>query len=567
MKRYSLLTVIAAGMLVFTTSCSDYLDSDSDTVIKTDGQSYTGELEARSGMFGLLQGLQTIGDNYVLMGELRADLMTVTDNSSQELRDINELNISGSNTYLKERKYYDLLNNCNYYIQHLDTTVTKLSDGRSVKFMLPYMAQAKAIRAWTYLNLCLDYGSVRYTEQPILEGETNEDATETLQLDQLIGKLTGDLETAQKWLPAYTSQADDEWKAGYADPGFTSSVDYESYPARQLMFPLRFVLGELYMWNQDFAKAAQAYYDLIYMDKLQMVKYRNQYDVTGTVVTSRTWANQFSTFDYQDILTAVVFSSDIIANGSQLTNMALMDYTIAPSQALIDDFDAQMYYTNRAISGDLRGLYGTYTMTVQPGNSNAQDAMITKYGSMKASSNYYIAPCRAALVWLRYAEAVNRLGKPKLAFNGFLKYGLSAYNINLYRDKDAMSGEITGEPWMNFGQDNPEGDLAAIFADNTRGFHARGCGNTEMNEAYKIEEQATLQDSIKWVEDQLINEYALETGLEGNRFHDLMRISRYRNSPAYLAEKVASKFTDGKREVVYTKLLDMNNWYLPEESK
>lgn len=62
----------------------------------------------------------------MLMGELRGDLMTTTDNSSQELRDINESNIESSNSYLQEREYYELLNNCNYYIQHLDTAVTKL---------------------------------------------------------------------------------------------------------------------------------------------------------------------------------------------------------------------------------------------------------------------------------------------------------------------------------------------------------------------------------------------------------------------------------------------------------
>lgn len=105
------------------------------------------------------------------MGELRGDLMTTTDNSSQELRDINESNIESSNSYLQEREYYELLNNCNYYIQHLDTAVTKLENGVSTKFMLPYMAQAKAIRAWTYLQLCLDYGKVNYTTQPILKSD------------------------------------------------------------------------------------------------------------------------------------------------------------------------------------------------------------------------------------------------------------------------------------------------------------------------------------------------------------------------------------------------------------
>lgn len=163
------LGIGSLSLLMSFTSCSDFFDSDSKSVVKTDGQVYTSEQEARSGMFGLLQGLQTVGDNYVLMGELRGDLMTTTSNSSQELHDISEFNAKGDNSYIKERQWYALVNNCNYYINHLDTAVTQLEKGVSVKFMRPYMAQAKAIRAWSYLNLCLDYGSVRYTTQPILE--------------------------------------------------------------------------------------------------------------------------------------------------------------------------------------------------------------------------------------------------------------------------------------------------------------------------------------------------------------------------------------------------------------
>lgn len=547
-------------VVVVCSSCSDFFDSDSKSLIKANGQMYQDELETRSGLFGLLQGLQKIGDNYVLMGELRGDLMTTTDNSSQELRDINELNIESSNSYLQEREYYELLNNCNYYIQHLDTAVTKLENGVSTKFMLPYMAQAKAIRAWTYLQLCLDYGKVNYTTQPILKSD--EKATQVYTLDELLPVLITDMEGALKLLPK-EAVGSTESAIGYSDPGFTNSVTYNSYMARQLMLPLHFVLGELYLWKQDFAKAAEAYYYLIYNDQLKMCANRNTYSENGLTVASKNWANQFSGFNYPEILTGIVFSTDHYQVTSQLYNMANKNYTIAPSSALINTFDEQNYYTNRAISGDLRGLYGTYTLKSIAGQSGGmENVYITKYNSMKTGSNYYVAPCRSALIYLRYAEALNRLGKCKFVFNGFLKYGLSAYNLNLY--KDIIGNEMTGESWMNFGQDDPEGELASHFSANIRGFHARGCGNTDMNDAYKLEAQANLSDSIEWVEEQLVNEYALETALEGNRFHDLMRISRYRNNPSYLAQKVAAKFTGSKKIAVYTKLQDMSNWYLPE---
>lgn len=551
-------TIIAAlAALVSLASCSDFFDSESGSDIKADGQVYNSELDARSGLFGLLQGLQQVGDNYVLMGELRADLMTTTDNAPQELRDICEWQADSANSYLRLRQWYSLVNNCNYYIAHLDTAVTHLEEGLSVKFLQPYMAQAKAIRAWAYLNLCLDYGHVSYTTKPLLDASEQPQA-DKLTLDKLLPLLEADLLEAASLLPV--ADANDTWAQGYTDPGFSSSVSFDGIKAQQLLFPLRFLLGEIYLWQGQYEKAAQAYYDLIYADQLKSTAWTNRYDATGTTVTQRNWPNLFTGFAYADILTAIVFGGD---GKSQLATMAGSDYTIAPSTTLMSLFDAQEYYANRSVSGDLRGLYGTYRLTTAT-DGDAQEARITKYGNMKTGDNAYVAPVRSALVWLRYAEAVNRLGKPKLAFYGFLKYGLSAYNVNLYRDKDALRGEVTGEAWMNFGQDDLEGEVAKVFASNTRGFHARGCGNTDMNETYQIEEQPTLADSILWVEERLVDEYALETSLEGNRFHDLMRVALRRSDPAWLADKVASKFTGARQTKVKARLSQPENWYLPE---
>ena len=55
----------------------------------------------------------------------------------------------------------------------------------------------------------------------------------------------------------------------------------------------------------------------------------------------------------------------------------------------------------------------------------------------------------------------------------------------------------------------------------------------------------------------------LETALEGNRFHDLMRWARYHNDPAVLADRVAQKFPAAERTAIRAKLMDELNWYLP----
>ena len=176
-------------------------------------------------------------------------------------------------------------------------------------------------------------------------------------------------------------------------------------------------------------------------------------------------------------------------------------------------------------------------------------------------------------IYLKYAEAVNRLGKPNLAF-AVLKHGLNKKSINSdeiipkwekyssYTDEEGVFYRYT-----DFSDEKYE-EREVSLGDETytilamEGVHARGCGNTELADGYSIPELSTLQDSINYVEDKIVEELALETAFEGNRFHDLMRISKHREDNSYLADKVAEKYAD--KEAVKAKLLDETNWYLPK---
>ena len=69
--------------------------------------------------------------------------------------------------------------------------------------------------------------------------------------------------------------------------------------------------------------------------------------------------------------------------------------------------------------------------------------------------------------------------------------------------------------------------------------------------------------AMLWVEDRIIEEMALETGFEGHRWYDLMRIAKRRNDPAYLADRVAQKYPESTREEIRERLMDPKNWYIP----
>jgi hypothetical protein len=70
-----------------------------------------------------------------------------------------------------------------------------------------------------------------------------------------------------------------------------------------------------------------------------------------------------------------------------------------------------------------------------------------------------------------------------------------------------------------------------------------------------FEKQLTLDQYI-------VDEQARELAYEGDRFYTLMRAAERRGDPSYLAKAVSEKFPAGKREEIYNKLLDQNNWYI-----
>ena len=117
-------------------------------------------------VLGILKSVQNVGDRQVLINELRGDLVTV--NEAKAVLDVQELSRFEYNTetnkYLDVKDYYSIINNCNIYLARVDPTLEK----NNIRLMLPEYVAVKSVRAWTYLQLAINYNSVPYFTEPIL---------------------------------------------------------------------------------------------------------------------------------------------------------------------------------------------------------------------------------------------------------------------------------------------------------------------------------------------------------------------------------------------------------------
>lgn len=550
MKKFNKIWIGLLLVTVVLTSCDSLLDVKSERYVFPEDHLLNSTDKALYGMNGLFSELGKLTDRYVLLGELRGDLMDVTDVASPDIKALNDFTFTADNPYVDSKDYYSIINNCNYILTSLDTTIIQ----HAQKVLLQNYAVTKAIRAWTYMQIGLNYGKAKYYDEPILSITDAKKDYPEYTIDQLVDVLIQDLEP---WVNE--------------DQPEPTSIG-EDVNSSQLFFPVRFVLGDLYLWKGQYEQAASQYYQLIYDNEYVMTQNRqSRWYVENNAFINSILVNWRLLFDFGETETITMLASSLEhGEGSILDTLVNQRDILIPSAPAMQNWNSQVYYHSATLSrdGDLRGNLGSYIDYqalsdigfIVGGASN--QLYITKYNSLINDNTKAALVYRIGLLYLRYAEAVNRAGKPNLAF-ATLKNGLSAATMRL----DTIVPP--SEKYISYTADS-EGvfysyaDFEDVWFNENIGVHERGCGQVHLAKDYIIPELGSLQDSIEYVEDKIVDELALETAFEGNRFQDLMRISMRRNDPSYLAKKVAAKHPE-MESTLEAKLEDMNNWYLPNE--
>lgn len=510
-KIYRLLAII---VVVFTSfSCSDkFFDEQSGDRITPD-QHYKSIIDALTSLEGAVIPLRTAIPNLIMIDGLRSDQMDVTQNADGYLKAINDQVFTADNPYLDASDYYKVIININEALANVEK-VYELDRNFDAYLLYYYRGAMVGMRSWVYLNILKLYGQAAWIDGNLTALPANLSQnmmSKAVLIDTLINQ-------TQKLIfdPSVDKHAEYMYSSQYVNP--------------------KGILGELYLEKGDYANAAKYLQMAIesYANGTSMYKVTNAY-------TQLAWKNIFVSAESQQTENIAVLPYN--ANEQQnnpLPQWMMFDdqFMVKPTQVLLDSFKTQIQL--KGIIGDeFRGIGATIDTT------STGIPYINKYSVDKVEPlSSDIAISRAADLHLLLAEALNRSGDEKDALI-ILNAGFSAEKVKPapFFKWSANLG-IRGRAYL----------MPKLVPDSI--IVVNGTDTTKV--------AFTGEDRVRFVEDLIMDERALELAFEGKRWFDLVRIANRRNDPAYLADKVAAKFAGTSNyDAIRNKLINPANWYLP----
>ena len=566
--------LLAVFMLGITTSCEDMFDIDSNRVVHD--HELNSSADSVYTTLGVLTCMHKVADRYVILGEVRGDMADINDKTKTSIRNIAGFNFDASNEYLKVGDYYAIINNCNYALANMNEDLTI----NNKLVMMDEYAALLGIRAWTYLQLAINYGDVYYYTYPV----TSE----------------SDLERAK-------AEGKKDIKTIAADLALqlTPYLDYDlpSFVGTQREYPiLRLVLADLYLWSEDYEKAAQCYEDFFMKNEkysftvgkatqpgyLNLGGYFQEWkDADKKIVGPLTnyVTPEFNAVDggYADMMGDENFSyilkasevSDLFfsTDNSHYLNPSAAWHSLSSNQMVFKYVDGgtekkdSLYRS--ALLGDMRKY--RYYNTI-----SSKD--VGEFGYYQKHMGY-VNTYRRSVACLRWAESMNALAKVQEHVDAVEARENAVNAFYLLKDASRVFFPDSSEVMKRFLKAANEDEWRTPFI----GVHGRGCGDVRYDTTYYVlkptaiasrlgkesAEEVNFSDTIRYIDELIIDELALESTLEGNRFGDLVRFAHRRqvwgdsDYRDFLASRVADK--SGERvDTLYNKLNDSEMyWYLP----
>lgn len=357
-------------------SCDGFFNPENPTVLDAE-DNFSDYLSSRSSVNGLYALMQDVMDAYIVNGELKADMITISENAAEDLVRIHEMDYDIENPYFDILPFYTIINNANDVILHLEESLEK---GTSYEEALMNMhAEAVILRSWVYFYLLRNYTNVPYLTEDYtssggsgsIENWLTENTIGYVQLDELIAQTEAVIE-------------------GLIPDNFTESQYFNIASAYAF-------LGEMYLWKDDYENAIEAL--LVSAHSAEDFRFILDLDTEKSK-----WSNIFKGDESaaDEMMFKVIF--DI---GQKQENQLLDMFSsigphpiqLLPMEHAVDLFEGDVYRYNGTFKSE--GEIGKYTRSLD--NPFTSDMPVILY--------------RAADVHLMLAESYNRMGHLDIALD------------------------------------------------------------------------------------------------------------------------------------------------------
>lgn len=482
-----LFSIIALLGVFASQSCSDMLETGNDSMVV--GPELNSKTDSVFYALGIAQAMQQLADQYYFIGEMRGDLVETTTYTDNNLRQLSDYSATTTNAYDSAYVYYKVINNCNYYLAHRDTT---LYTGATNVTINEYAA-VTAFRAWAYLQLARTYGGsnakIPFFTKPLTAiSDINEDNFPKYNLSQIVAELAPELKKYSGL--AVPNFGTTNYGIGNTNWGGTKAINPE-----KIFVPVDVVLGEMYLENGQYLEAAQHYCRYLCDNKLVPRLYGGIHsesrfmsedfplDFGSYNAMQQTYVDFFyNTPSPDDAISYIpmavssqrgvtsniplAFGYDYYSTDRSANCPRVETIQIAPSKSYLDAADNADYYyyptsyngtqlkTNpdtvyAAKMGDGRASIGVDQRHSNPYILNRGDKDTTLIYISKAM-NANVMLYRTTTVYLHLAEALNGMGYPDAAF-AILRNGISTYleEIQAVADPEDETGFIPDYKYMS----------------------------------------------------------------------------------------------------------------------
>ena len=610
LSRKSGLLILQLMLLVAATSCEQFLNPKQELNI-TEDLLFDDWYEYRAVEMGLYALQQNLVEQLLVLGELRGDLLEITPTADADLVEIYNFDVSKTNKYVSPTNFFKLISACNNFIRILEEEHPNVLDPESLVDNYDRLyGEALCMRAWAYFNAVRIYGRIPYIHESLTtmeeidayieSGETYVDSVHIVfhrdgyhndttynepivlekhyfDTDMVVNYFTDQLEHDVKAVGVnhYSENGDDSWEI----------TIWSVYAWHAL-------LGQMYLTQGDLVQAADHFLTLM---RDPSSDYR--YHVDDSFMGGQ-WRSIFQEIDNREHIYVIRFDKDYFQQNDfqrLFEAWAPHDYMLKPTYQAIFNWETewrqQVINDNQAdpdesemifagIPSDFyRGIGSSY-LYVRNGVSitdreysdmiflradgddrssravmENMDTIVFKYSIDKGvfDQDAFYTIYRAggihlymAEIWTYWKYFQNNILRPNTAAAlGVLNDG-SHFTLAASRVEEGIRGRVglaSGYDAIDVGQ------MYYVHDPFT-------------NEILGWKTLEGLEAKQEFLEERILEEKARELAFEGERFYDLMRVAKRRGRPEFLAEMVSRTYPAGKREQIYSYLLEEDHWYI-----